>query len=77
MKLFFGLVFILVGVLLLFGFFTANLWANVLDNFIAVWPVIFIFIGLSAKRQQPYYADSSTQKPAPKTKPPLGGKSCT
>ncbi|HPX98163.1 MAG TPA: hypothetical protein PLO74_08425 [Thermotogota bacterium] len=47
MKLFFGLVFILVGVLLLFGFFTANLWANVLDNFIAVWPVIFIFIGLS------------------------------
>ncbi len=47
MKLFFGLVFILVGGLLLFGFFTANLWANVLDNFIAVWPVIFIFIGLS------------------------------
>jgi len=47
MKLFFGLTFILVGVLLLFGFFTANLWASVLDNFVAVWPVVFIFIGLS------------------------------
>jgi hypothetical protein len=46
MKLFFGLVFILVGISLLFGFFNAGIWSNALDNFIAVWPVVFIFIGL-------------------------------
>lgn len=47
MKLFAGIIFILIGVSLLFGFLNSEIWGNVFENFLMVWPVIFVFIGLS------------------------------
>ncbi|HOO74489.1 MAG TPA: hypothetical protein PLS66_04275 [Tepiditoga sp.] len=47
MRFAFGLIIIVIGVLLLFGTINVNIFFNVINNFFTVWPIIFIFIGLS------------------------------
>jgi len=47
MRIFFGVFIVLIGIFLLFGTVTNDLWWNVLNNFFSVWPIIFVFIGLS------------------------------
>ncbi|HPE69951.1 MAG TPA: hypothetical protein P5560_11450 [Thermotogota bacterium] len=47
MRLFIGLVILLVGVLLLMGGFNGEYFLGVLNNFLVYWPAIFIFIGIS------------------------------
>lgn len=47
MRLFFGVLFIVIGVLVFTGTFSWDIFANMSENFFRVWPVIFVFIGLS------------------------------
>jgi hypothetical protein len=47
MKLAMGLIFVLVGILLIFGIFTGDTLLNAFVNLINYWPIILVFIGLS------------------------------
>lgn len=47
MRLFLGLLLAIIGFTLLFGFFSGDLVLRIFYNFFNVWPIIFIFIGIS------------------------------
>ncbi len=47
MRIFMGLFILLIGILLLFGVFSTSIWFDVVNNFLAAWPLIFVFIGIS------------------------------
>lgn len=46
MRLAFGLIILLVGVFLVFGFFSADVFLNLLINFAKFWPIIIILVGI-------------------------------
>lgn len=46
MRLAFGLIILLVGILLVFGFFSADVFLNLLINFSRFWPFIIILVGI-------------------------------
>ncbi|MBN2253301.1 MAG: hypothetical protein JW701_06350 [Kosmotogaceae bacterium] len=47
MKIAMGLIFVLVGVLLIFGIFTGDTLLNAFVNLANYWPIILVFVGLS------------------------------
>ena len=47
MKIAMGLIFVLVGVLLIFGIFTGDTLLNAFINLVNYWPIILVFVGLS------------------------------
>jgi len=47
MKLFFGIILLTIGVLLVFGLIDASLFSNAFENLFYLWPFILIMIGLS------------------------------
>jgi hypothetical protein len=47
MRLFFGVLFVIVGVLIFTGSLNWDVLPNMIDNFTRVWPFIFVLIGLS------------------------------
>ncbi|HNR62790.1 MAG TPA: hypothetical protein PKM99_01605 [Thermotogota bacterium] len=47
MRLFFGILFILIGVMVFTGSFQWDIFVNALDNLFQAWPFIFVLIGFS------------------------------
>jgi len=47
MRIAMGLIFVLVGVLLIFGLFTGDTLLNALVNLANYWPMILVLVGLS------------------------------
>lgn len=47
MPLFFGVLLLVIGVLLVFGLFDASIFSTIFENFFYLWPFILILIGLS------------------------------
>lgn len=47
MRLFFGVLLLVVGILLVFGLFDSSIFSTILENLFYLWPFILILIGLS------------------------------
>ncbi|MEA1884919.1 MAG: hypothetical protein U9N62_10425 [Thermotogota bacterium] len=47
MPLFFGILLLVIGVLLVFGLFDVSIFSTIFENFFYLWPFILILIGLS------------------------------
>ncbi len=47
MPLFFGVLLLVIGLLLVFGLFDASIFSTIFENFFYLWPFILILIGLS------------------------------
>jgi len=47
MRLFFGILLLVIGILLVFGLFDASIFSTIFENLFYLWPFILILIGLS------------------------------
>src|SRR6056297_2643210 len=47
MRLFFGILLLVIGILLVFGLFDSSVFSTIFENLFYLWPFILILIGLS------------------------------